>query len=131
MSGRRQRFKSMQESIGVNQLPVRKSPLLKATISNLRESHQTYDSRHKLEKRHHAPLCDRTNDSALHHIQFFSDNPVRLVDYNAYALESALRDIKKLKVTANKVSEHKNGVIQTFSSDDLSDALSARGVVSC
>jgi hypothetical protein len=48
---------------------------------------------------------------------------------NPAALESALRDIEKLKLTAEKASQHENGDIKTFSSDRLSDALSGAWLV--
>jgi hypothetical protein len=55
-------------------------------------------------------------------------NPVRLIDQKASALESALHDIKKLKATAEKASEHQNGVIETSSSGDLAGMQSASGL---
>lgn len=50
-------------------------------------------------------------------------NPVRLIDLKASALESALRDIAKLKSNAAQASSHEDGPIKTFSADDMSTAL--------
>jgi hypothetical protein len=50
-------------------------------------------------------------------------SPVRLIDCNRSALKSALCDIEKLKITAGRASGHENGIIETFSSDELRNAL--------
>jgi hypothetical protein len=50
-------------------------------------------------------------------------SPVRLIDCNPSALKSALYDIEKLKITTRRASGHENGIIETFSSDELGSAL--------
>ena len=50
-------------------------------------------------------------------------SPVRLIDCNPSALKSALCDIEKLRITAGRASGHENGIIETFSSDELGSAL--------
>ena len=45
-------------------------------------------------------------------------NPVKLIDLNPSALESALLDIQKLKAGKTAIAKHENGTIKTFSSGD-------------